>query len=446
MKKSNNLTVGDIQKILIGLAIPIMGSSFLQMAYGLIDMIWIGRLGSSAVAGIGTATFFINVGFAVNSMIVTGAGIKIAHAIGSKEDQLTRDYIRNAFILNAFVSFLYISGLLFFRRELIGFFKLGDPAVESMAETYMIIVGLSLVFKFTNFIYVRILNSFGESKLPFKINSVGVILNIVLDPLLIFGMNMGVGGAALATFISQALVTFLFVRRSREFFILKEHFRYNVETIKAILTLGLPLGIQRVLFTGFGIIIARIIASWGPDAIAAQKIGLQIESISYMTVGGLYGAVSSFIGQNYGAQLKERLVEGYKTAFKLALGVGVITTFLFVVFPEPLIRIFVDDRGTLDAGAGYLRIIGLSQLFMCVEIITNGSFSGIGKPKIPSTISIIFTGSRIPIALFLSQEHLFGLNGVWMSIAITSIIKGILSPILFRRELNKISFEVKAAN
>lgn len=440
MKKSNNLTVGNIQKMLIGLAIPIMGSSFLQMAYGLIDMIWIGRLGSSAVAGIGTATFFINVGFAINSMIVTGAGIKIAHAIGAKEEQLTRDYIRNAFILNALVSILYITALLFFRKDLIGFFKLNDPAVESMAETYMIIVGLSLVFKFTNFIYVRILNSFGESKLPFKINSVGVILNIVLDPLLIFGLNMGVGGAALATFISQALVTFLFVRRSKEFFILKEHFKYSLETIKSILTLGLPLGIQRVLFTGFGIVIARIIASWGPDAIAAQKIGLQIESISYMTVGGLYGAVSSFIGQNYGAQLKDRLVEGYKTAFKLALGVGLITTLLFVVFPEMLIRIFVDDRGTIEAGVGYLRIIGLSQLFMCVEIITNGSFSGIGKPKIPSTISIIFTGSRIPIALFLSQEHLFGLNGVWMSIAITSIIKGILSPLLFRRQLKKISF------
>ena len=103
-------------------------------------------------------------------------------------------------------------------------------------------------------------------------------------------------------------------------------------------------------------------------------------------------------------------------------------------------HVFVDDRGKIEAGVGYLRIIGVSQLFMCVEIITNGSFSGIGKPKIPSTISIIFTGSRIPIALFLSQDYLFGLNGVWMSISITSILKGILSPLLFRRELKKISF------
>lgn len=441
MTKKNNLTEGNIQKLLIALAVPIMGSSFLQMAYGLIDMIWIGRLGSSAVAGIGTASFFINLGFAINSMVVTGAGIKISHSIGAKEDNKTREFIRNGFILNALVSLFYITGLLIFRKNLIGFFKLDDPAVESMAETYMIIAGLALVFKFKNFMYVRILNSFGESKLPFKINSVGVMLNIILDPLLIFGLNMGVAGAALATFISQALVTLLFMRHSKSFFILKQHFTYHLESIKEILTLGLPLGIQRVLFTGFGIIIAKIIAGWGPDAIAAQKIGLQLESISYMTVGGLYGAVSSFIGQNYGAKLKGRLAEGYRTAFKLAFMVGTLTTLLFIVLPAPLIRIFVDDKNTIEVGVGYLRIIGFSQLFMCVEIITNGSFSGIGKPKIPSTISIIFTGLRIPLALFLSQEDMFGLNGVWMSISITSILKGIISPTLFRRELKKLSFK-----
>lgn len=426
--------------MLISLAIPIMGSSFLQMAYGLIDMIWIGRLGSPSVAAIGTASFFINLGFAVNSMIVTGAGIKIAHAIGAKEDQLTRDYIRNAFIINALISAFYIVALLTFRKDLIGFFNLNDPYVESMAETYMVIVGVSLIFKFVNFIYVRILNSFGESKLPFKINSVGVILNIILDPLFIFTLDMGVAGAAIATFISQVVVTVLFIRYSKSFFVLRKHFEYSIDIIKDILTLGLPLGIQRVLFTGFGIVIARIIAGWGPDAIAAQKIGLQIEAISYMTVGGLYGAVASFIGQNYGAKQKERLEEGYRTAFKLAFVVGILTTALFVLLPAPLIRIFVDDPGTVEAGVAYLRIIGFSQLFMCVEIITNGSFSGVGKPKIPSTISIIFTGMRIPLALFLAQEHLFGLNGVWMSISITSILKGILSPALFKREIKRLAF------
>lgn len=440
MKKSNKLTEGNIRKILIALTIPIMGSSFLQMAYGLIDMIWIGRLGSSAVAGVGTASFFINFGFAVNSMIVTGAGIKISHSIGANEEHKVREYIRNGFLLNIILSLLYISGLLFFRNDLIAFFNLNNPLVESIAETYMIIVGSALIFNFTNFLYVRIFNSFGESKLPFKINSVGVILNIILDPLFIFTFNMGVAGAALATLLSQAIVMILFIVYSKSFFKIKNHFKYNLLVIKEILLLGFPLGLQRVLFTGIGIIIARIIASWGPDAIAAQKIGLQIESISYITAGGLHGSISSFIGQNFGAKKGDRVREGYNIAFKLAFVVGLLTTLLFVILPIPLMKIFVTDPKTIDIGISYLRIIGISQLFMCIEIVTNGSFSGIGKPKIPSVLSIIFTALRIPLAIYLSQDYLFGLNGVWFSIAITTIVRSILSSLIFRNELNKIDW------
>jgi Na+-driven multidrug efflux pump len=115
-------------------------------------------------------------------------------------------------------------------------------------------------------------------------------MNIILDPLLIFGLDMGVAGAALATIISQAVNMILFIRASREYFSIKNIFQYNLKKIKEILALGLPISVQRILFTGFGILIAKIIANWGPDAIAAQKIGLQIESIAYMTAGGLYGA------------------------------------------------------------------------------------------------------------------------------------------------------------
>ncbi len=106
MKNINRLTEGPISKLLIALAIPIVGSSFLQMAYGLVDMIWIGRLGSDAVAGIGTASFFINFGYALNSMIVTGTGIKVSHSIGAKNYNDASDYIKNSFFIN-FILFIF---------------------------------------------------------------------------------------------------------------------------------------------------------------------------------------------------------------------------------------------------------------------------------------------------------------------------------------------------
>ncbi len=336
-----------------------------------------------------------------------------------------------------------MSGLIIFKNGLIGYFELGNSQVESMAKTYLIITGLGLVFKFSNFLFTRILNSFGESKLPFRINGAGVVANIILDPLLIFGLDMGVAGAALATVIAQALSMFLFLRASKEYFSVKNIFQYRLSKVKEILNLGLPIAVQRVLFTGFGILIAKIIAKWGPDAIAAQKIGLQIESIAYMTAGGLYGAVASFIGQNYGAKKYDRISEGYKTAFFLAGIIGSATTVLFITLPKELISIFIRDPKTLEIGISYLKIIGLSQFFMCIEIISNASFSGIGKPKVPSIVSVIFTGMRIPIAYYLSQESRMGINGVWVSIASTSILKGIILSSLFVKNLRKIYIKAK---
>lgn len=432
--KKNDLTNGDIKKILLGLAIPIMGSSFLQMIYGLVDMFWVGKIGSDAVAAVGTASFFINLGYALNSMIVVGAGIKISHVIGAKDLEKTKDYIKSACTMNFLMAIGFIVPTVVFSKNLVRFFDLSSE-VEKMAQTYLVVAGIGIIFKFFNFLYSRILNSYGESKLPFKISSVGVILNIVLDPLFIFVFDWGVFGAALATVLAEGINTILFVRKSKDYFKVESYISKNWNSMKEMVVLGSPIAIQRVLFTGFGIAMAKIISKWGADAIAAQKIGLQIESITFMTVAGLQGAVGSFMGQNYGAGLKDRIKDGYKTAISIATLIGVITTGIFILFPEFLVQIFVKKPETIEVAVNYMRIIGLSQLFMCYEIVTNGAFSGIGKPKIPSVISIVFTSIRIPLALFLSRDEYFGLNGVWISIALSSVIKGLVSPLMFKKNL-----------
>ena len=436
MKKGVNLTEGSIGKILIALAIPIVGASFLQMAYGLVDMIWIGRVGSGAVAAIGTASFFLNLGEAFNSIVVMGGGIKVSHSIGAQKEKDIDEYISSAFLINFFITFLFILFLFIFKNSLIGFFDLNDTTIESEAKIYLLIAGAGLFFKFMNVLYIRIFNSFGETKLPFKISMFGVLLNIVLDPLFIFGFNLGVAGAAIATIISQALVTLLFFRSSKRFFILTNIFKFYSEKIKHVVSLGTPIGIQRVLFTGIGIVIGKIISEFGADAIAAQKIGLQIESISYMTMGGLYGAVASFIGQNYGAQKYDRIDKGYKIAVLIATIFGGITTILFVFFPKYLVDIFISDTRAVEISVNYLKIVGATQIFMCLEIITNGSFNGIGVPKTPSIVSVVFTLIRIPLAYHLSE--IYGVNGVWMAITITMFLRGVISPTLFMLKLKQL--------
>ena len=145
---------------------------------------------------------------------------------------------------------------------------------------------------------------------------------------------------------------------------------------------------------------------------------------------------SEFKGQNYGAKNYDRIAKTYKIVLSNILILGGIITVIFVFFPRPLYGIFFKDEKMITLGISYLSIVGFSQLFMCAEITTSGAFNGMGKTLQPTLISIIFTSLRIPIALILIP--LLGLNGIWWSISLTSIAKGILVVVLFLIVLKKI--------
>jgi putative MATE family efflux protein len=429
---NNKLTEGKILSTLIKLAIPIMGTSFVQMAYNMTDMIYIGRLGSSAVAGVGTAGFFTWFAMAFILISRIGAEIGVAQSIGRDNIKSAKRFAKNAIILNIILGVIYAVFLIIFRNQLIGFFKLENKNVVQMAVDYLVIIALGINFYFINPVFTGIYNGTGDSKTPFKFNVVGLISNIILDPVLIFGLGpipaMGVKGAAIATVFSQMVVTILFILYAKKSALIKG-FSFkdlNMKYMKGIFNYGLPVALQNGLFCIFAMIIARIISGWGEVPVAVQKVGSQIESISWMTAGGFQTAISTFIGQNYGAGKWDRITKGYKLGM-ISVGVlGVFATVLLIVGAAPIFSFFIPEEGILPYGVAYLRILGVSQLFMCIEIATAGAFNGMGKTMPPSLVSTVFTGLRIPMALILSSPNLLGLNGVWWSISITSIIKGIV--------------------
>lgn len=443
-----DLTKGDITKSLLKLSLPIIATNFIQMAYGMIDMIWIGRVGSGAVAAIGTASFFINLAMALFTLIVIGTGVKISHAVGRGEEKEGKDYIANGFILSITLALLYIIFIFTFKNKLIGFYELGNVVVENMAKNYLVISSIGIIFMYFNSLLTTIFNSYGESKMPFRANTIGFIFNIVLDPILIFGFGpikpLGVFGAALATLIARIVVFTIFLRISKgRFSFLRKGIKLNIKKAKEVIHMGLPIAAQRVIFTLISIIIAKIIANWGATAIAVQKVGVQIESISYITIGGLQGAIAAFVGQNYGAKKEERIKLGYYKALKLTIIFGLLVTLTFFIFSKQIFGIFLSENEALNMGNIYMKILGLSQVFMCMELLTVGAFNGIGKTYAPPIISIIFSGLRIPMAMFLSNENLFGLNGVWMSISVSSLFKGTILVTWFLIELKKLKFNIK---
>lgn len=436
MNREINLTEGNIISTLTKLALPIMGTSFIQMAYNITDVLWLGRLDTRAVAAAGAGGFFLWLGAAFILISQIGVGVNVAQCYGRGEYKEAKEYITQGLQLDILIAITYGLLLFLFNSAIISFFQFGDIDVIQMAESYLRIIGMGIVFYFLNPIFSTSMNSTGNSMAPFKINTIGLLVNIILDPVLIFGFSLGVEGAAIATITSQFIVTVLFLIIAKNkgvvFSGIKLFRKIDYIKVKKIMQLGLPPATQMGVHAIIGIILTRIIAEYGAVAVAVQSIGSQIESLSWMTSEGFAAAISAFVGQNYGAKKFDRIKEGYYKGIKLLGGFGIFISLLLIFGAKPIFTFFTpNDPHTIAEGVKYLRIVGLSQFLMSIEIGTAGAFNGLGLTLPPTITGISINLLRIPIAIILSSATTLGLSGVWWAVTGTSIAKGIVLFIWF---------------
>lgn len=438
MQKNVDLLHGPVLPSLTKLAVPIMATSLIQMAYNLTDMIWIGRVGSDAVAAVGAAGMYMWLSNGLVALSKMGGQVNVGHALGSGRPKSAGEYAFAALWLCALLGILFGVGCAVFADPLIDFFKLNSPKVIADAKIYLQITCGLVIFSFFNQTFTGIFTAIGNSKAAFLATTTGLFVNIIMDPVLIFGVGpfpkLGVMGAAIATVLAQAIVTLMFLAFALRDTTLFPYINWKsvpaAASLKSIARIGFPTSIQNMLFTGISMIIARFVASYGDGAVAVQKVGSQIESISWMTADGFAAAVNSFIAQNHGAGNRARIRKGYRGAMGIVLIWGVFCTLLLMLCPAPVFRVFITEPELLPMGVDYLIILGVSQLFMSTEITTAGAFSGFGRTIPPSVIGIFFTALRIPLAVLLTDTAL-GLNGIWWSITISSILKGVLLLIWF---------------
>lgn len=284
----------------------------------------------------------------------------------------------------------------------------------------------------------------GNTVTTFRVTTVGLVINLVLDPVLIFGLGpfprLEVIGAALATVFAQMIVFVLYLKAIWHepviFRNLRLTHRSNKAHLNEIIKIGLPSALQDVLFSGISMVIARFVAGYGDAAVAVQKVGGQIESISWMMGGGFAMAVNSFVAQNFGAGKIDRVRNGFKTAIMIMGIWGLFNTFLLMTFPKFFFSIFISEPDVIPMGVDYLRIIGISEVFICLEGAATGAFQGLGKTVPPSIVGITFNALRIPAALLLSNSAL-GLNGIWWVLTVSCIFKGTILPLWYHFGFNK---------
>lgn len=437
---SLNLTSGPILKTLSELALPIMASSMLATAYNITDMAWIGMLGAKAVAGVGVGGMYVWLSQGLASLPRMGGQVHAAQACGRGEYEKARSYASSAMQLSLFFGLLFSAACVLFIDPLLGFFQLDDANTYAAARSYMLITCGLLVFSYLNLTLTGLSTAQGDSKTPLMANLLGLISNMILDPMLILGIGpfprLETVGAAIATVTAQILVFLVLLiksLRAEEPNILRSirlFTRFPANYYKDIFRIGFPTAIQGTLYCFISMVLTRMVSSFGAAAIATQRVGGQIESLSWNTADGFGSALNAFTAQNYGAGNSDRIRKGYRISFIIIALWGLLVTAAFVFFPTSISRLFFHEADAIAIAVDYLIIIGFSEAFMSVELLTIGALSGLGRTRLCSIISIVLTGARIPLAMLLSGTAL-GLNGIWWALTLTSITKGIVFTLTF---------------
>ena len=441
MRQNIDLLNGKILRSLTALAVPIMATSLVQTAYSLTDMAWIGRVGSGAVAAVGAAGMYTWLSSGLVTIAKMGGQIKAAHSIGEGNGEEAGNYGAGAIWLTLFFAGAFALLTNAFARPLIGFFGLTSPKIVDDAVLYLRIACGLIVFSFLSQTLTGLYTAAGNSKIPFLANCIGMGANIILDPVLIFGVGpfprLEAAGAAIATVTSQGIVALVLMAASGKDEVLFPHIRMGKRIpsrfFRVIIRIGLPAGIQNMIYCMISMVLTRFIAAWGDEAVAAQRVGSQIESISWMAAEGFGSAINAFIGQNYGGKKYGRVRRGYLTA-AVIIGVwGVFTTALLVFGSRPIFSLFIREEQVIPLGMSYLQVLGVSQFFMCIELMTVGALSGLGKTFQCSVITVILTSARIPLAMVLGQ--VLGLEGIWWAFSLSSIVKGVVFFLYYLGEL-----------
>lgn len=427
-RRTKDLTQGPIAQQLVQLSLPILGTSFVQMLYSFTDMAWLGRLSPEAVAATGAASVFTWLANSVSLLNKVSSEVGVANALGKGDEGEARDYASHTstlgFVLGMMVLLLYGLGT----EGLVGFYKL-EADIHSMSVDYLRIASLGMPLIFMIAAYTGTYNATGHSKIPFIINTIGLGMNMILDPLFIFVFDFGVRGAAWATVLSQAMVLILLL--------LQVHYRDRLlggfpiltqlqkSITSAIFKIGTPVALLNSLFAFINMGLGRAASVYGGHiGVMTLTTGGQLEGLCWNTAQGFSTALSAFTGQNYGARKPDRIHMGVRYTLGLSLAIGILGFLLYFLWGKELFALIVPDVAAYTAGAIYLKIQALPQIFSMLEITSQGYFYGTRRTIPPAIISIGGNLLRIPAALILLPITQ-SVTTLWWIIAASSILKGI---------------------
>jgi putative MATE family efflux protein len=449
--EQNDLLTGDLRKNLLKMSIPTMLGFALQAVYDMVDMIWVGRISASAVAGV---TIFSTVFWLVtvlNEIIGSSSISLITQAYGKKDTERTRKVVEQTLTfkaLVAIVSALIISVIL---EPLLSFFTT-DEIVLKAALDYGYIRMFFLPIMFSSYSVNTALRCLGDAKTPMKIMIASSIVNIVLDPVFMFekipgtnilGFNMGVFGAALATVISTVVafsIGFYILLKGNDTLKInfKGLFKLDWGIDKKLLTIGLPSGIEVLMRNLSGVFVLKFVSMYGTDTIAAVGIGTRLFSFAFMPIMGIVMGASTIVGQSLGADDVDRAKDTARLAALVNVIMMGILSILSILFPAQIMKIFINDPNVIAIGIPMIRLLVPSLILAGWAMGLGSVFTGSGH-NTPFLLSSMISRWVVQMPMLYITTRLLHLPVIyaWLSFFVAEVAELIIVLIHYNKGIWK---------
>lgn len=439
-----NITEGDISKTLKNLTIPMIFGVLGMVAFNLSDAYFVAKLGTNQMAALSFTFPVVLVLNSLNLGIGIGVSSVISQAVGegdrNKVIRLSTDSLSLGFLIA-----LIVASIGFFTiKPLFSFLGSKQDTIGYVTE-YMKIWYLGVPLVVVPMIGNNAIRSLGDTKTPSFVMIISALINIILDPLLIFGVGifpeLGVRGAAIATVIARGLTFFvsLYVLIIREKVISLKviEFKELITSWKTILFIGLPNSISKMIVPiGVGIV-TNIISNFGTSPVAGFGIASKVEIFALSVVNALSAIIPVFIGQNFGAKKLDRVKKGLISSEKFAVFSGLVMYAFLILFARPISYIFTKDESVSNIVVTYLRIVPIGYAFQGVLLIVTAALNSLNKPIKASILSLAQTLLiYVPLSILLSKY--FGIKGIFVSLVFSYSLVGVASHFIIHREINSL--------
>jgi len=443
-KTFTHITQGVLGSVIWKMSLPMMGAALLQDLFSLVDLFFVGRLGHIAVAALSISGAVVSVLIMFGIGIATGTTALVGHFVGKKDYKSADNVIFQAIVFSAICSVLMVFVGLFLAEPLLRLFgasgEIIAPAVDYLRITF---VGSIFIF-----LYVSLsqgLSGAGDVKTPVKILVVSNVLNMILDPLFIFGIGpfpaMGVAGSAFATVATRMVgLGILFYHmafsKSSAIHLYRGIYKVNFRVMGRMIHIGIFASLQALLRNISFLLLMRLVTSFGPIALAAYGIGQRLRMAIMVPGMGMANATGIVMAQNLGSGQPDRAHKAGWAAVRLYEFIAIPAGIAFLLFAPQLIGIFSGNFEVIKEGASFLRWTALTFPFLAFAMVLSNGINGVGDTFAPAVMTACFQlGMRIPLCYVLAHGAGFGPAGIWIGFNLPIVLQAVVMVWYFRRGL-----------